>query len=929
VRPIIQAGTVPEYLAGTTIIQDGSSNELTPTGSTIRSGKAAIVWDISREPYHIPWRRIGMEYGIHSMGVFPMRHGGRILGTLNIYTHKHNTFDPEEIELLQELGDDIAYALISLEARRQQAVLKTAIDTMQDGMLIMDTHGEIIYNNPAIAQMVNCENREGQEDLSGIDFRKLAPTLEGRDVLNSEFQRLLDKGSVDFEFEHNPGSRNHLAISITASLVGGNDTEDTVVVVNLHDTTRRRRYERHLLSLNTFVTEMVQAYELEGLTEKIFLAAERLLEADASAVYIADVKNKQIKSAYYHKLPEAYLERLRSGYAGLPGDKVLSTGQPVLISDTQRDDEFGEKLSFLSGFGIHAVIVLPVFFQETPLGTLVVYYNQPREISQEDVQLGLTLARTLAIVIQNIHLFEAEHGQRQYAEALTQAAAAVNTSLELDQVLDRILEQTLQVMACRSVNMMLIEGEYARVVRAKDAATPERATLVEGKLVPLSIPTLKMMMSTGEPLSIADTRQSPLWSQVENTDWINSYAAAPLIVHDQIIGFLSMNSDSPDYFTETVTQRIQAFAETAATAIQNARLYESLRDHSLRLEDRVKERTAELSETKEQIEKIILSVPDAVFVLDESGSLVRTNPAGETLLADSEKQEIELFAEEFVQTLEQGSTSDPTGILEINGRSYQALASPLPDSSAHSGKVVVFRDVTRFRELDRLKTQFVSDVSHELRTPLTNLSIYLDLLSSVTDTQKRAEYLDTLRRETVRLTHLIEDLLTISRLEAGRLEFNIQPVDVRRVVHNLAEDRAAMAARQSLKLNESSEDDLPLAWADPRLLTQVLSNLLTNALNYTLAEGSISITAEQHTDDSEGWVRIRVRDTGVGIETEEIEDLFKRFYRGKASRKTGAPGTGLGLAISQEIIERFGGRISLERHPEGGSSFIVWLHPVL
>jgi two-component system sensor histidine kinase VicK len=336
-----------------------------------------------------------------------------------------------------------------------------------------------------------------------------------------------------------------------------------------------------------------------------------------------------------------------------------------------------------------------------------------------------------------------------------------------------------------------------------------------------------------------------------------------------------------------------------------------------------------LSAAKDRIEHILVSVPDAVFVLDENDCLLQSNPAGENLLVLADQQGIKLFSREFLDQLKAGDLPDEKAILEVQGRAYQALASTLPFKGHQTGLVIVFRDVTRFHELDQMKTRFVSDVSHELRTPLTNLSLYLDLLSTIKDPEKNQSYLETLRRETERLTHLIEDLLTISRIEAGRVEFNKLPLDVNRLVSDLVKDRIPMATGRDLTLTCHTEENLPYSLADPRLLTQVLSNLLTNALNYTPPKGTIQLNTHCEFSDDAKWITISVKDSGVGITPEEISLIFDRFFRGSASQRTGAPGTGLGLAISKEIVERLGGRITVESHPDQGSTFTVWLHAVL
>jgi signal transduction histidine kinase len=477
---------------------------------------------------------------------------------------------------------------------------------------------------------------------------------------------------------------------------------------------------------------------------------------------------------------------------------------------------------------------------------------------------------------------------------------------------------------------MLIEGELARVVRHLDRTDPDELRRpVTGKLYPLTLPTLQQMLSNGEPLVIPNTKQDAMWRQLDQTDWINAYAATPLQVHGQIIGFLNMNSDQTDFFTADIIPRLQAFANTAAAAIQNARLYRSTQQYAADLENRVRERTQEAEAAKERIEHILISVPDAIFVLDEDNQLVQANPAGEGLVLQAREQGIDIFSQEFIRNLTDQSALTEKTVLQINPRAYQALASSLDVNGRKTGTVVVFRDVTRFRELDEMKTQFISDVSHELRTPLTNLALYLDLLAKVKDPEKSQRYLETLRREMQRLTSLIEDLLTISRLEAGRMEIYIEPVDANRIVADMATDRMQMAANQELHLSYTIQPDLPPVMADERLLTHVLSNLLTNALTYTPPKQSIHMQTETEPGDGFTWVKISVKDTGLGIAPEEMEYLFSRFFRGSASQTTNAPGTGLGLAISKEIIQRFEGRITVESQLHKGSTFTVWLKAAL
>jgi signal transduction histidine kinase len=204
------------------------------------------------------------------------------------------------------------------------------------------------------------------------------------------------------------------------------------------------------------------------------------------------------------------------------------------------------------------------------------------------------------------------------------------------------------------------------------------------------------------------------------------------------------------------------------------------------------------------------------------------------------------------------------------------------------------------------------------------LTLYLDLLANIQDPARRENYLQVLQRETSRLTRLIEDLLTISRLEAERVQINLKTLEVNRLLSELAYDRGLMASGQGLKLVYDPGEQLPPVQTDPALLNQCLSNLLTNAINYTPPGGLVRLSSRLDAGQS-AWLQISISDNGVGILPEEITQIFNRFYRGAASRQTNAPGTGLGLSISKEIIERMGGRITVESTPGQGSTFTIWL----
>jgi signal transduction histidine kinase len=234
------------------------------------------------------------------------------------------------------------------------------------------------------------------------------------------------------------------------------------------------------------------------------------------------------------------------------------------------------------------------------------------------------------------------------------------------------------------------------------------------------------------------------------------------------------------------------------------------------------------------------------------------------------------------------------------------------------------RAYEHLQDLDRLKDEFVSRISHELRTPIANIQLYQGLLEHGKP-DKHAEYLQTLQRETTRLNKLIEDLLAISRLDLGQTSINLVPIDVNRLVANLQPDWHTAANERGLTFEVVRADDLPPALADVPLLTHAVSNLVSNAFNYTPRGGSVGLCTDTRTLDETRWAIVTVRDTGPGLGLDELPHVFERFYRGRAARNYKVPGTGLGLAMCKEIMDKLGGRVTVQSTEGQGATFTLWL----
>jgi signal transduction histidine kinase len=229
----------------------------------------------------------------------------------------------------------------------------------------------------------------------------------------------------------------------------------------------------------------------------------------------------------------------------------------------------------------------------------------------------------------------------------------------------------------------------------------------------------------------------------------------------------------------------------------------------------------------------------------------------------------------------------------------------------------------RLKELDRLKSEFVANVSHELRTPLTNIRFYVDLIRRGR-AEKREQYLAVLESEILRLNMLIESILDLSRLNVARDRgiFEVTAFDIGQVLHEIHRNYLPQAASKKILLSYQQPSQPLTLWANRNQIIQVVTNLLTNAINYTLGGGTVTLSVQPTEDDG---IEIAIQDTGMGIDPDDLNHLFERFYRSPNVTDLGIPGTGLGLSIVQEIVELHRGSVRAESQKGVGSTFIVWL----
>jgi two-component system, OmpR family, phosphate regulon sensor histidine kinase PhoR len=382
--------------------------------------------------------------------------------------------------------------------------------------------------------------------------------------------------------------------------------------------------------------------------------------------------------------------------------------------------------------------------------------------------------------------------------------------------------------------------------------------------------------------------------------------------------------------------RVMRFAKRAAAGDFTPLPRPSARDELADLGDAVGGMVAQLGQTiytltdeRNRSAAILSSMVEGVAVVGGDERILYCNQAFEQILelpqgSSQGKKLVEALRQaELVSAVRQvlPGGDEITGEVEVGTvrrRSFSVTAAPVRAAGASSA-VLVLHDITELRRLERVRRDFVANVSHEFKTPLTAIQGFAETLlgGALDDLANRTRFMEIIREQAQRLARLTDDLLKLSRIEAGRLDLESGPVSVAGLVNGCVESARLKAESKGLRIMVELPEALPAVRGDAVQLGEVLQNLVDNALQYTPPGGRIDVTAYSNGHE----VIFTVADTGIGIPESDLERIFERFYRVDADRSREAGGTGLGLSIARHIVDAHGGRIWVESAVGQGSRF--------
>jgi len=494
--------------------------------------------------------------------------------------------------------------------------------------------------------------------------------------------------------------------------------------------------------------------------------------------------------------------------------------------------------------------------------------------------------------------------QRDY---LLEISRALTQELDLEKLLARILRISIEMLAGQAGLIALKEPDGWRVAAAHGIApaflsylTP---LLAEEKVRELDVRELNRMLK-----ELTYTASMGLYNGT----------ALPLAAHRQVIGVIFIFRNYADLFTQNDRILLQSFADQAAIAVFNARLY------------------GQVNYEKQRLDALLDSAADGILILNTDHTVERCNVSFEKLYGEARDNIIGKEHSQIIRwdgdpqgkTLESAEaggwplTSNAT--LYVEGDLQRSLPPSVPVGATYAplisndGKlrniIVAVRDITHFRTADEIKSTFISIVSHELRTPVALIKGYASTLRRDDAKWDKATINDSLaviEEEADRLSKMIDDLLDASRLQAGGLTLNRADVSLEALSKRVAEKFSTQSGKHTIVTHFSK--NFPVILADESRVEQVIANLVSNALKYA-AKGEIEITGQTRPEQ----VIICVSDEGPGIEAKDLPHIFDRFYRSKGAVKN-TKGAGLGLYLARAIVEAHGGRIWADPVPDSGA----------
>ena len=705
-----------------------------------------------------------------------------------------------------------------------------------------------------------------------------------------------------------------------------------------------QQHSAELGALFELGVNITQVLDRERLIEAAFENVSRMLGADTTGLVLLGPADTLELRALDKGERIGPVSIIRGGASF--SEYVLKTGAPLFIRDLDQELDTLPVKGYTLGEQVKSWVGVPLNVRGATMGVLSAQAYHANTFSQTQVRLLGQVGNQLAVALDNARLFEtaqayaADMAQRvsertqeletehHRSQTLLRIITELSASLDLDMVLNRtlaILNET--IWADQSIIVLVDPDSGELYLRAYQGGAQPALFAGRTSVGKKNQALAQWVVARREALLIPDLLDDDRWPQVSDEYSQNHSAiAVPLMMGEESLGALLLYHWEANRFTLDGLELAQAAARQIAVSINNSQLFNLIRDQAERLGDMLRTQHVETSRSQAMLE----AVADGVLVTDANRVITLFNASAQKILQLSRDQVvgrslenfIGLFgkaASDWVQTIRywsenpasfQAGESKSEQIVLDDRRVVSVHLSPVLLKNDFLGTVSIFQDITHLVELDRLKSEFVATVSHELRTPMTSIKGYVEVLlmgAAGSLSEQQTHFLQVVRANTERLAILVNDLLDVSRIEAGKVTLSMQPIEPLSIIHATMDmiTRRSQDEGKPMSFHFEADPTMPPAYGDRDRVQQVLDNLVQNAYQYTPENGNIWVTAQVNGAE----VQFNVQDDGIGIPHEDQPRVFERFFRGEHPLVLGTSGTGLGLSIVSHLVEMHGGRI--------------------
>lgn len=663
--------------------------------------------------------------------------------------------------------------------------------------------------------------------------------------------------------------------------------------------------------------EIASALDLRTVLQRVLYLSIKHVGAINGSMIVLNEEKHPIESAIIigSRTIEAVTHQLRATIEeGLAG-WVIRNQQAVLVTNTAQDERWLSRPDDAPDrTGAKSAICVPLFASGQLVGVITLVHSTPEFFTLEHLNLIQAIADQAGVAILNARLYAESERQARVMTALAEGATAITSTVKLEAVLRRILEQTIQALQVEVVSLALIDPTSQELVFQASSGDPEQR-IIGTRLTPgqgIAGWVAKEGKGIVVPDVSVDTRFHRDVDQMLGFQ-TQAVACAPIRSRGKVIGVLEAINPTSGMFDPDALLVLNGIGSLAGTTIHHAQLFESLESANRRYQE------------------LFESSIDPILISDKKGQILETNRPAEYItgasdveITSSNVQEMGIVNQSLVGSDFSLLSYGDTITYETSLRTKKGIEIPI---QVYVQEVIIenvshlqwtLRDITERKNLENLRNDLVSMIYHDLRSPLANIISSLDVLKSLAlgeEDQTHKTLLEIAIRSTERIQRLTDSLLDIRRLESGQPIANRQPTSITELIQSATQIVLPIVQGKHQEIKMLLREDLPDVWVDEDMIKRLLTNLLENAVKYTPTGSKIIVGVKPESDKIIVWVQ----DTGPGIPPEDRERVFDKYTR--LHGKGGMKGLGLGLAFCKLAIEAHGGQIWVEDAPGTGAIF--------